>query len=158
MKRALICSLAGTLACSFPDVTYETSDGGDASFTDAPASHEGGDAGGPDADPCDRDHDTYLAKTCEGGTDCDDDDNRAHPGADFITDIPTKVTNGDWNCNGTVEKQYPAVNCGLVSSNCSGAAGFAIDEGCGATGGYVQCAGTGICSATDAGSRTQGCR
>jgi hypothetical protein len=161
MALRLLSTLASTfsLACSFPSVSYVVdADAADATTKDSSVADAQDGGATPDADPCDRDHDQYLAMTCEGGNDCDDNDDRAHPGADFSTAPPTPTTNGDWNCDKIVEKQYKAINCGGLSSNCASAAGFAMDEGCGITGAYVQCAGVAICSATDAGSRTQGCR
>jgi len=143
------------VGCTFPDVTYSRADGSvvDAEL-DAPVFDGGLD---PDASACDRDHDGFQSTAC-GGADCDDFDPRAHPGADFLQDLPTTTTKGDWNCNNVVEKRDIVANCASVSSSCSSVQGFANDEGCGATGAFVQCQGVGVCISAAAGSRTQACR
>ncbi len=145
---------APLVACTFPTVTYDRAD---SSVEDAQLDASASDAADA-ASACDQDRDGFLATSCEGGNDCDDSDPRAHPGADFLQDMPTPTTKGDWNCNNVVEKRDVAANCGGVSSNCSAVQGFAIDEGCGVTGAFVQCQGIGVCTSADAGSRTQACR
>ena len=62
-----------------------------------PGGDSAGDAGLPpgDSDPCDRDADGYLARSC-GGEDCDDDDRFVHPG---VTDDCDFV---DANCDGNL--------------------------------------------------------
>ena len=97
-----------------------------------------------DVDPCsDRDDDGVIAVACDGGTDCDDDDNRARPDAGFLTDPPTAVTKGDWNCDGMASFQRPInVKCADHNSSLSNCAlfyGFKGDPGCGGTGDFVTC-------------------
>lgn len=96
-----------------------------------------------DADPCDRDRDGVLVVTCDGGTDCDDDDDRAQPDAGFRTDEPTAKTKGDWNCDGNMTAQrITLVECSAFTSftvNCSAVEGFKDDPGCGQNGTYVKC-------------------
>jgi hypothetical protein len=127
----------------------------------------------PDAPPCDQDLDMFLAEAgaC-GGNDCDDNDPRAHPGADFRTDPPHPPTNGDWNCDKRVDKQYPAnLMCTALNLNalggqpCSAFSGFVGDPGCGQSDTFVTCVpgslllGNVTCMAPpDAGTRMQGCR
>lgn len=62
-----------------------------------PGGDSAGDPGLPpgDSDPCDRDADGYLARSC-GGEDCDDDDRFVHPG---VTDDCDFV---DANCDGNL--------------------------------------------------------
>ncbi len=148
-----LTALAAMLAsCTFPDVTFLDASTPDSSV-DAPVLGDGagGDAG------CDEDQDGYLSQAC-GGDDCNDHDARVHPNAadgGFVFDVPSGFPNGDWNCDGVVEKEWPFVACGLTSCQ---AQSFAVDTACGATAQFVSCTGTLACAAVDAGSRTQGCR
>jgi hypothetical protein len=107
------------------------------------------DAGAADAhadvDRCnDRDNDGFIDRACDGGTDCDDDDGRANPDAGFVSELPTLVTNGDWNCNGTVTAERSSnVKCSDHTSDGVGGGcavqGFKTDPGCGKTGEFVVC-------------------
>lgn len=98
-----------------------------------------------DVDPCsDRDKDGFLANGCDGGTDCDDDDNRAFPDAGFVGDEPTLVTKGDWNCDDKFTREYPInFKCSDYSGGDLGGTcdlrGFKGDPGCGKTGEFVKC-------------------
>ncbi len=179
MRRAiagLLAALAGGIwaACTFPSVTYsDATDGGsDAAFETggddaaADAIEEAPPPDFPDADPdafnpCDQDKDGYKAPGCGGGKDCNDFDKRANPGqANFLTDPPDGAPNGDWNCNDTVEPQYPTVSCGgfLNALACKGE-GYVANPGCGKSAAYVKCTWTGLsCDPIDSGARTQGCR
>jgi hypothetical protein len=100
------------------------------------------DAPGAEASDCDRDRDTYSAEgdaTC-WGYDCDDTDPHANPGVGmFQTYAPHPPTNGDWNCDGKVDKQYPVnvVCSALPIAGCN--SGFTGDPPCGATAPFVQC-------------------
>ena len=135
MPMILACA-----ACTFPDVTYGSKDSSlpddaadtdsyvppiDAAAYDGPTSLYDGPLD-PNEASCDRDKDGYLAAKagCDAGSpdavDCDDLDSRAHPGADFLTDLPTMKLLGDWNCNGIIEPQYPSVSCGLTSCSAQG--------------------------------------
>ena len=99
-----------------------------------------------DAPTCDFDHDGYLAgadvSTC-GGNDCDDTDARANPGiVGFQYWLPLGKMNGDWNCNGMVEKEFKAnINCSsLLNVQCDTIQGFTGDDpGCSMLGIFVQC-------------------
>src|SRR5207248_3265773 len=105
-----------------------------------------------------------------GGNDCDDHDPYTHPGADFSTRAPHPPTNGDWNCDGRVEKQYPSsllcpLNLNALGGQpCSAFSGFAADPGCGESNTFITCEPGGLlvnlaCVApADAGTRPQGCR
>jgi hypothetical protein len=101
-----------------------------------------------DAPTCDYDHDGYLAgadvSTC-GGNDCDDTDAHANPGVvSFQYWLPLGKMNGDWNCNGKVDKQYQTkINCSsLVNVQCNTIQGFTDDPGCSMLGNFVQCTST----------------
>lgn len=94
-------------------------------------------------DPCDQDRDGFRAANALcGGDDCDDGDPRAHPNADFVAAAPPATTNGDWNCDGVIEKQWAThVSCFSVggSSACDTLSGFLDDPACGESGRFVQC-------------------
>jgi hypothetical protein len=122
----------------------------------------------PDAPACDQDQDGYLAMGTCGGNDCDDQDGRAHPGAGFVTDLPHPPTNGDWNCDGALEKEYLWTNLtcgGLNLGQCPSIYGFQHDPGCGQTDTFVTCT-TGYvagilgltCTNGSTDTRKQGCR
>lgn len=86
---------------------------------------------------CDCDGDGHKAKGAPcGGDDCDDDDPRAHPGADFVCDKPNPLTTkGDWDCNGVVDAQTPVnVVCTVTVGACP-PNGFTDNPGCGNTSG-----------------------
>jgi hypothetical protein len=187
---ALVLAAGG--ACSFPDVTFATDDGGlpEAAMEDAPPAvgtdAEGADASadgapsdaqakwdgvGPpndggsdgsdvgdaaDAGPCDQDRDGFLAKnpTC-GGDDCDDNDPHRNPGVKSYVD--TVTTDGDWNCDGTVEKESrPNVECSPLA--CLFVAGMTTDPGCGQTGTFITCAYQASCAIASSTQKKQGCR
>jgi hypothetical protein len=97
--------------------------------------------------PCDCDEDGFLAKRC-GGDDCDDFDLRAKPDAGFRSDPPSAGSNGDWNCNGTPERQerteFTAAGCnGLVKNLCNDSGGYTLIPGCGTVGKYIKCSSSG---------------
>jgi hypothetical protein len=156
MRVLVAIALGGMVAsCTFPDVTF-----GDASVAaDAAPEAQGSDAGGEAGDPCDEDHDGYKAEGAAcGGNDCNDHDPRANPGqTQFITDVPDAAPWGDWNCDTKLEKLFATPVACTAGLACNTAEGFLnTDQGCGITADYVKCAG--LCSLTDAGTRTQGCR
>jgi hypothetical protein len=160
------CALFAMLAsCTFPGVTFDDGDssmplpdaGSDVDLTDASDDAIVNDAADAAPDPCDQDKDGYKSTACDGG-DCNDNDPRVHPGADFRTDVPDAFPWGDWNCDGkpvgTPEFQYTTMTCNTLQ--CGAPEGFVSAEGCGITGPWEAC--TGLCTDTDAGTRTQGCR
>lgn len=189
LAAAITCAIGA--ACSFPDVTFapggnETGagDGGtdgstsdspigmtDAAVTDAPPPLDG-ESAKPDTgacvDPCDCDKDGFKTKDAScgmtGGNDCDDTDNRAKPGQNFLTEQATKDTKGDWNCDGNPERLIQNVNvtCGGATDSCPlGKDGLRSDIPCGALGEYVYCKPNGLgvgCFQVDSGFRTQECR
>lgn len=122
---------------------------------------------------CDCDKDGYRsvnqdAAACDAGfakeIDCDDLDPRAHPNAGFVDAAPTPQTQGDWNCDGVVNREVPAVNVNCAAlgalSGCSSAEGFVDDPGCGEAKSYVTCKVvnvTGCANATNI-VKVQGCK
>jgi hypothetical protein len=153
--RAIVF-VAMLASCTFPEVQF-----GDAavpidSGSDGVNVNDAGADAPPDADdPCDKDHDGYKAEGVCGGNDCNDENAQQHPGqTSFLTDEPDAAPFGDWNCDGTVEKLYPFATC--FATSC-GLQSFTSDTGCGITNPFIICSGLG-CPATDAGTRTQGCR
>ncbi len=152
MRALVVIAIGGLLvSCTFPSVTFV-----DASIpADAASEAQGSDAGADAGDPCDEDNDGYKAEGTCGGTDCNDHDSRVNPGqTQFITDVPDAAPWGDWNCDGYKQPQYPSVSCNLGVA-CDNAQGFSTSEDCGLVGSFVTCAG--LCTKSDAGTRTQGC-
>lgn len=151
MRAVLLVALC--VSCTFPTVT----------FTDAQAANdaavEASEGSLPDAseagDPCDEDNDGFKAQGSCGGGDCNDHDSRVHPGQTFVTDVPDAAPWGDWDCNGTVDYEFPVISSCLTS--CS-AQGFASSVACGVTASYITCVGTTLCTSADAGVVTQGCK
>jgi hypothetical protein len=141
--------------------------GGDATSDGAPTDGAGSDGAsteaGADASTCDEDgdHDPATGPVC-GGDDCDDHDARAFfAEPDFLTFTPTATTQGDWNCNGSLEKQYAVnVSCGLLNlGQCNTTSGLTGDPACGTSGPFVQCQSNGLlCSAISTTTKTQGCK
>ena len=137
--------------------------GGDDAASDAPiATVDAAADAAPDVvDPCsDRDKDGFLAKQCEGGTDCDDDDKRAFPEAGFVSDLPTPATKGDWNCDTKVTLEYPTgLKCSDHQSDPVGAgcvfSGFKATPGCGESGDFVKCKAAGLIAPCQEESVTQ---
>jgi hypothetical protein len=125
-------------------------DGNDASF-DSGYMFEAA----PDAPECDMDQDGHLAEASymgkppqntacvdAGGNDCDDFDSHAHPGVTAFQTWPAHPpTNGDWNCDGMVEKEFNInVSCGVLNLGaCPSTQGFTGDPICGTAGSYVTC-------------------
>ena len=116
-------------------------------------------------DPCDCDKDGFKARDAGcGGNDCDDTDNRANPSANFRTDLATKDTNGDWNCDRVTERLIKNVNvkCNGLGDTCPGGReGLQADIPCGTYGTYVVCAPGAVgvtCDQVDSGTVRQECR
>jgi hypothetical protein len=156
--RALV--LVTMCACTFPSVTYtDASVPVDAGVDVTPPSDSGSDVadtGVEAGNPCDEDNDGYLSTACDGG-DCNDHDPRVHPNiVGWVYDVPDAYPNGDWDCDGTIDKQYPNVIT-LCTTSC-GAEGFGQATGCGISGWLVECVGSTLCSNGDGGYQAQGCK
>jgi hypothetical protein len=185
LSLALLLGVAG--GCSFPDLRYEastdaspTSDAPSGSSSGAPPNDSSGGAddaaqdarpevatvveageGGEAGDPCDKDGDGYADTKCPLGTDCCDEDRRAHPYQTQYYASTDACGSFDYDCSGAAEPQYGAYltctgpsaacislcpstqcSCGDVSGAC--AYGFTgADPGCGRTGPWGLCAPSG---------------
>lgn len=114
---------------------------------------------------CDCDEDGVYVKDAScamSGNDCNDLDPFVPYTGGFVADKPPPGFDGDWNCDGTVTKQFNVnIQCGLLT-DCS-AKGFTGDPGCGSTGEYVECSqlvlplGI-VCQNGKTENRVQGCR
>lgn len=163
--------VADTPAPAAPDAAN------DVAVVDAPSS---ADVNVPDAADacdgpcsCDGDDDGEPAIAC-GGRDCNDNDKRVRPTADFLPDAPIVTmtdgpgANGDWNCDGKVEKKLPVgLKCtagigsctGSVTNQGAGLEGFADDPPCGGSGTYYKCVVEGLsCVMKAQGSMVQACK
>lgn len=169
--------LALVAGCSFPSPEFETTstDGGVDSTSVSDSAQDSTPpldtaSSPPDtgvvtdaSDPCDKDRDGERAQgTVCGGKDCDDDDPRAKPSvSDYVTfDATGKSHAGDWNCDGTVKRQFPInVGCGLLGgSACAATKGFTGNPTCGTSGKYVECGTSGaLCVEVTSTTRIQGC-
>lgn len=162
---ASTCALAAIAggACSFPAVELKTdasssagssssgNGGGGASSSSSAASSASSSssassasssgAGGQSVD-CDVDGDTVKGPQCNG-LDCDDGDDRAHPGqTTYFSDLARKTKGGwDFNCDGKDTPQFPkAVPC-----NAAGQCPFtnvyvgALPPACGQAGVFGSC-------------------
>ena len=114
------------------------------------------DAAGCTSCDCDGDGFNDLAKPgcadAGGMNDCDDTDSRTHPGQGYLVDLAAPPRNGDWNCDGVVNKLYaPNLTCsGLLGATCSATSGFTGDPACGAAGTLVTCVVSGVSCAVGA--------
>jgi hypothetical protein len=179
MKRTLL--LLALTACGFPNVMFAPKDGsasedsGDDMLDAAmmpehvdPPLPDAGDSGKPilgdSGKPCDKDNDTYTADTCSMGNDCDDTDDRAHPGVtDFKYWSATPQSKGDWNCNHVIETEVATVNlkCSNYGSNCGAYAGFDSNPPCGYFANYITCKAGGLlqpCAEASSMMKAQGCK
>lgn len=138
---------------------------------DAATREDGGgrieDEAGCGADRCDCDQDGVGNNGCAvpdgGAVDCDDFDKLVHPGQSFVsspwTTSSPHLPAGDWNCDGTVTKQYPHSVGACAGLSCAKQEGFVGDPGCGETADYVVCkSATLSCSEESREQRVQGCR
>jgi hypothetical protein len=117
---------------------------------------------GVDAPVCDFDLDTYKAEggTCLGN-DCCDTDSLAHPGQTLYYTTADKCLSFDYNCNGTLDPEYPVnLKCGGTGiTGCTGGSGFIGNPACGTSALYGTCVPNGAL-ACQAGSEmpvVQGC-
>jgi hypothetical protein len=98
---------------------------------------------------CDCDDDKYndLGKpgcaSAGGQNDCDDNDTRSHPLQGYLFDKAESPRNGDWDCNGGVEKLYTREDttcAGLtLGLNCGNIFGFTQPVPCGEKGPWIRC-------------------
>jgi hypothetical protein len=172
-----LCGFAVAVACAdpyegeIPNTEAPVRDAASAEDATSDASVEpAGDAVADvqaDVDPCsDRDKDGFVDRACDGGTDCDDDDRRANPSAGFVRELPTLVTGGDWNCNGSTTFEQPTnVSCSAHTSDSLGNGcalqGFKANPGCGKTGDFVKCKSSGLlapCAEESVVQLVQGCK
>lgn len=117
---------------------------------------------------CDEDKDRYLkAGGVCGGFDCNDQNGNVRPDREFNTLAPVPGTgpgtNGDWNCNGTVEYQLKVgvnPNCpSLFGGGCANAGFVDTQPACGSSSRYVECTQAGImCNKTTDTTRPVACR
>jgi hypothetical protein len=119
--------------------------GGSGGVTGGTGGVSGAGGGACQSPPCDCDGDGYLDKggSC-GGDDCDDADNRAHPGQGEFYDSQSKGVGGfDFDCDGTPLPKFHVVNCGVGLLACPPPAqgdGYeAPVPSCGVEAMYVKC-------------------
>jgi hypothetical protein len=74
-------------------------------------------------DPCDCDHDGYLAEAC-AGDDCDDEDGRVHPDQQKYFDTASPTVGFDFDCSTTTDRD-PALN---VVVQCAGLSLLACEQ------------------------------
>lgn len=167
----VLAAFATTFACTFPnldfapdtqfvDGTFVPSEDGNGSSSGDSSSGTLPDGGNPDGNPCsgpdtlcDCDNDGDKAIACDGG-DCNDLDPRiSSKVTDFVDLVPPGGDggDGDWNCDGRVEKEGDAgffcatvfdggpVAADDVKKACEAASGFQDDVGCGVIGTHVAC-------------------
>ena len=126
---------------------------------------------GPEAKPCDIDGDGFqpLKTGCSPPADridCDDQNFTAHPGVTAFVKAASPLTlkpAGDWNCDGKVEKLFPALaTCASGSSlDCAPAHnGIQVDVRCGDSVTIITCKVNGLlaCENGATSGDTQGCR
>jgi hypothetical protein len=121
---------------------------------------------------CDCDRDNFRSNQCpdagyDGSYDCDDLDPLIRPNQDWVAaPWPTESTHpvaNDWNCNGTVQRQYQTVtNCANVTGTCSDRKGFVNNPGCGQQGDFFTCKLVGVilpsCETDLTSTLAQGCK
>ena len=115
--------------------------------------------------PCstDEDGDGAISWQC-GGTDCADQDSRAHPGADFTIGAAIQglrlpgTLPYDFNCDQAETKKIPTLACTGSCLIPSGMTGYKDDVLCGASGIVGHCEGT-ICGwVSDSTNKTEICK
>lgn len=115
-------------------------------------------------DPCDCDDDKKKNGSCpspDAAIDCDDFDPLIFPGQDFVGEKSWESPVNpryDWDCNGSVTKQYKEDLKCTLSLGCSGE-GFKTPPGCGVEADYFRCNGIpALCDFEKIDRRTQGCK
>ena len=123
----------------------------DSAVVDSPdASGDVADAG----DPCDKDQDGYVDRTCKGGVDCCDIDPKVHPGVTDFFSVRNACARWDYNCDDVSEQKYHAG--GSCPTDCNDDY-LTQPTACGDPGTLVHCSGWLICG-TSSSSVTQACR
>jgi hypothetical protein len=116
----------------------------------------------PDANPCDKDGDGYLAEGACGGNDCCDTDHSAHPGQTGWFTTADFCGSFNYSCSSSgVTYQYKnSLTCGgIPTTGCTGGSGFVGMVACGAMGPFATCAPTGTlsCGPVAGGNSQQAC-
>ena len=180
----VVASAAGVASCSFPTYNIIVTGSGGASASSASSGSVGG-AGGASttassggaaststtsstgSGPCstDADSDTAISWQCAGGKDCADQDNRAHPGADFTAGAPIIGPRSpgtlayDFDCDTFEKTKYPKLICPGVCVVPGTVLGFVQEVSCGMTGTLGHCAGSIKCAwVSDGLSTMQTCK
>jgi hypothetical protein len=168
---SIAAALSAVWACTFPLVTFGDADNDeldaavssdveppeeesgpiliDGSAVDALVVVDAGgkvDAAGCTACSCDGDEYNKPDAGCPavaGEYDCDDNDTRTHPYQGYLFDKAEPPRNGDWDCNGKVEKLWTneSASCaGLtLGVNCQNIFGFTEPVACGEKGRWIRC-------------------
>lgn len=184
----VFASAVGIASCSFP--TYNITVTGSGGATAASASSGSGGGGGASASsgsaggggsgggtsttttstssgPCstDEDGDGAISWQCVGGKDCADQDNRAHPWADFTIGAAIKGLRSpgtlpyDFNCDLSETKQTLTLACaGALCPTPVTTKGFVQDVNCGASGNLGHCAGVPNSFVSDSINLTEVCK
>jgi hypothetical protein len=126
--------------------------GGGASTSTSTASATSSTSSGPCS--TDEDQDGAISWQCAGGTDCADQDPRAHPNANFtagaaIMGLRSPVTLPyDFNCDKKETKQTVKLNCPAICFLPGMQQGFPVDVDCDSPGMLGHCAGGLACKWT----------
>jgi hypothetical protein len=101
----------------------------DVTSSDSSSSSSGSSSG---SDPCDKDNDTYRAKSC-GGNDCCDTDPQAHPNQTNWFTTADQCMSFDYNCDTNETPEWQLFSC-TVGVGCTATPGFVGGvPGCGVT-------------------------
>jgi hypothetical protein len=108
-------------------------------------------------DPCDCDNDSFKSREAGcGGNDCNDLNTNVRPNQTYVAAKSEPPVNGDWNCDGKVEKQYDSnLGCSL---GLGGREGFENDPPCGSESDLYRCTCLVGCSKEFLRKATQACR
>ncbi|WP_437730894.1 hypothetical protein [Sorangium sp. So ce1335] len=116
-------------------------DGGAASSSASASSTASGSGGGGPVD-CDVDRDGYRSVACDGGNDCNDEHPDVHPNQPS-TFYGTPISPGggfDYDCSGTDEREFQAVQCSNVLPLCAAKTNvFQVDVPCGGRASFGNC-------------------
>ncbi|WP_437955198.1 hypothetical protein WME76_27100 [Sorangium sp. So ce119] len=120
-----------------------TGAGGDGGAASSSATASG--SGGGGTVDCDVDRDGYRSTACEGGTDCNDENDKVHPGqpSTFYETPISLGGNFDYDCSGREEREFEAVQCSNVLPLCTAKTNvFQVDVPCGGRASFGNCSGT----------------